>query len=165
MIPGRRQANVGLVTTDKGRCEVRELYTGHLLVRQPKTNPPWRQRNQNYFWWYTLFGPRSQTVDEAILQMQQDLLPLFEGGSHLALWSGREAAQVIAEAIESGELSKSALKKYERHGRIHSPHDKILKGKTSLYGLSDAEMSEMANFLPEELDNMFSTETRHGLRI
>ena len=39
--------------------------------------------------------------------------PLFEGGSHLALWSGREAAQVIAEAIESGDLSKSVLEKYE----------------------------------------------------
>ena len=40
-------------------------------------------------------------------------------------------------------------------------YDKILKGKTSLYGLSDAEISKMANFLPEELEHVSFTETRH----
>ena len=36
------------------------------------------------------------------------------------------------------------------------PYDKILRGKTALYELTDDEMSIMARCLPDELSNMSS---------
>ena len=82
--------------------------------------------------------------------------PLFEGGSHLALWSGRQAAQTIAEILKSNQpLSKKHLKAYETEWKkAFPPYSKILKGKTALYELTDEEMSIMARCLPEELGNM-----------
>jgi digeranylgeranylglycerophospholipid reductase len=82
--------------------------------------------------------------------------PLFEGGSHLALWSGRQAAQTIASVLKSDAiLSKQHLMKYENEWKkAFPPYSKILKGKTALYELSDDEMSIMARCLPEELGNM-----------
>ena len=62
--------------------------------------------------------------------------PLFEGGSHLA-WSGREAANVIAKAIASNDLSQQSLMAYERAlKKKFPPYHKILKGKTALYDLT-----------------------------
>jgi flavin-dependent dehydrogenase len=81
--------------------------------------------------------------------------PLFEGGSHLALWSGREAAKVIAEALKEEDLSSNRLMIYEKAWKKKfPPYDKILRGKEALYELSDEEMSFMAKCLPEELSNM-----------
>ena len=81
--------------------------------------------------------------------------PLFEGGSHLALWSGREAAQTIAAAISEGDLSDAKMQRYVKAWKKRfPPYHKILKGKTSLYDLSDKELSNMARCLPEELGSM-----------
>ena len=80
---------------------------------------------------------------------------MFEGGSHLALWSGREAANVIAKSIAANDLSKSSLMAYETAWKKRfPPYHKILKGKTALYELTDDEMSTMARCLPDELGNM-----------
>jgi digeranylgeranylglycerophospholipid reductase len=81
--------------------------------------------------------------------------PLFEGGTHLALWSGREAAQTLAAALKENDLSKDRLMAYERAWKKRfPPYNKILKGKTALYELTDDEMSAMARCLPQELGNM-----------
>jgi digeranylgeranylglycerophospholipid reductase len=81
--------------------------------------------------------------------------PLFEGGTHLALWSGREAAQTMAAAIKENDLSNKRLMSYERAWKKRfPPYNKILKGKTALYDLTDDEMSVMARCLPEELGSM-----------
>jgi flavin-dependent dehydrogenase len=80
---------------------------------------------------------------------------LFEGGTHLALWSGREAAQTLAAALKENDLSKDRLMAYERAWKKRfPPYNKILKGKTALYELTDDEMSAMARCLPQELGNM-----------
>ncbi|MEZ8033101.1 MAG: hypothetical protein QMC44_05550, partial [Candidatus Poseidoniaceae archaeon] len=94
--------------------------------------------------------------------------PLFEGGSHLALWSGREAAKTIASALQSESiLSKDQLMDYEKAWKkTFPPYSKILKGKTALYELTDDEMSIMARCLPEELGNMSPLQkVAIGLRI
>ena len=81
--------------------------------------------------------------------------PLFEGGTHLALWSGREAAVTLASAIKDGDLSGARLMAYEKAWKKRfPPYHKILKGKTALYELSDEEMSAMARCLPNELGNL-----------
>ena len=63
-------------------------------------------------------GPRSVTVDDGLILVGDAAgftSPLFEGGSHLALWSGRQAAQTIAKILKSNQpLSKKHLK--ERNG-------------------------------------------------
>ena len=44
-------------------------------------------------------GPRSVTVGDGLILVGDAAgftSPLFEGGSHLALWSGREAAELLA---------------------------------------------------------------------
>ena len=142
------------------------------MSENPKTNPPWRAEGikTRAFWWNdSYFWSRSQTVDEGLILVGDAAgftSPLFEGGSHLALWSGREAAQVVAEAMKPGTSQNRGLRNTKRHGETFPPYDKILKGKTSLYGLTDAEMSEMANFLPEELGNMSALQKLGiGLRI
>ena len=81
--------------------------------------------------------------------------PLFEGGSHLALWSGREAAHTISAAITQDDISDAMMQPYVKSWKkTFPPYHKILKGKTSLYELSDQELSNMAHCLPEELGKM-----------
>ena len=80
--------------------------------------------------------------------------PLFEGGSHLALWSGRQAALTIASVISKEICQTKACRVTLSVEEKFPPYHKILKGKTSLYDLSDKEMSNMARCLPEELGSM-----------
>ena len=81
--------------------------------------------------------------------------PLFEGGSHLALKSAVFAAQTAASAINSGDISGSNLAAYQAAWkREFPPYDKILKGKTALYNLSDDEMSLMGRCFPLEMSAM-----------
>ena len=71
------------------------------------------------------------------------------------MWSGREAAKVIAEALKEENLSGERLRAYEKAWKKKfPPYGKILRGKEALYELSDEEMSFMATCLPEELANM-----------
>ncbi|MEC7635953.1 MAG: hypothetical protein VYD58_06080, partial [Candidatus Thermoplasmatota archaeon] len=90
-----------------------------------------------------------------------------EGGTHLALWSGREAAQTVAAALGENNLSADRLMAYERAWKKRfPPYHKILKGKTALYELTDEEMSAMARCLPDELGNMSPVDKAFiGLKI
>ena len=103
-------------------------------------------------------GPREKTVDDGVILVGDAAgftSPLFEGGSHLALWSGREAAKVIAKALKEENMSRENLISYEKAWKkTFPPYNKILKGKEALYELTDEEMSFMARCLPEELSNM-----------
>ena len=52
-------------------------------------------------------------------------------------------------------MSEARLHAYEKAWKKRfPPYNKILKGKTALYDLTDEEMSIMAKCLPEELGNM-----------
>ena len=56
--------------------------------------------------------------------------PMFEGGSALAMTSGKFAAQVAAEAIAKNDTSARALSKYEKLWRKEFPdYHMIVSGK------------------------------------
>ena len=157
------RANVGLVTTDK-RGAIKYLNSfieDTYLDGKPTVNPPWRAdgiKVRPFGGTIPISGPRSRTVADGVILVGDAAgftSPLFEGGSHLALWSGRQAALTLAKAITDENLSESSLMAYERAWKKKfPPYHKILKGKTALYDLTDEEMSIMAHCLPEELGNM-----------
>ena len=165
MIPKKGgRANVGLVTTDKkGAIKyLNSFIEDTYLDGKPTVNPPWRAEGikvRPFGGTIPISGPRSVTVGDGLILVGDAAgftSPLFEGGSHLALWSGRQAAQTIASVLKSdGILSKQHLMTYESEWKkAFPPYSKILKGKTALHELSDDEMSIMARCLPEELGNM-----------
>ena len=158
------RANVGLVTTDKkGAIKyLNSFIQDTYLDGKPTVNPPWRPdgvKVRPFGGTIPISGPRSVTVGDGLILVGDAAgftSPLFEGGSHLALWSGREAAKTVASALHSKTiLSKDTLMGYEKAWKkTFPPYSKILKGKTALYELTDDEMSIMARCLPEELGNM-----------
>lgn len=164
MIPKEgERANVGLVTTDKkGAIRYLDSFIEDTYLKgKPTVNPPWRKDGMKikpFGGTIPISGPRSTTTGDGLILVGDAAgftSPLFEGGSHLALWSGREAAQVIAKAISKGDLSHANLKSYESAWKsTFPPYHKILRGKEALYNLSDSEMEAMAKCLPEELGNM-----------
>jgi digeranylgeranylglycerophospholipid reductase len=170
------RANVGLVTTDKkGAIKyLNSFIQDTYLDGKPTVNPPWRPdgvKVRPFGGTIPISGPRSVTVGDGLILVGDAAgftSPLFEGGSHLALWSGREAAKTIASALQSESiLSKDQLMDYEKAWKkTFPPYSKILKGKTALYELTDDEMSIMARCLPEELGNMSPLQkVAIGLRI
>jgi len=164
MIPKKgERANVGLVTTDKkGAIKyldkfVEDTYLKGKIIQ----NPGWRKpgiKPRPFGGTIPISGPREITTGDGLILIGDAAgftSPLFEGGSHLALWSGRAAAKTVASAIRTGDLSNEALQPYVRAWkRRFPPYDKILKGKTSLYELSDEQLSSMARCLPKELGSM-----------
>ncbi|MDP6869914.1 MAG: NAD(P)/FAD-dependent oxidoreductase [Candidatus Poseidoniaceae archaeon] len=164
MIPKKGdRANVGLVTTDKkGAIKyldrfVEDTYLKGKIIQ----NPSWRENGTKprpFGGTIPISGPRKITTGDGLILVGDAAgftSPLFEGGSHLALWSGREAAKTISEAILEGDLSNRRMQKYViAWKKKFPPYSKILKGKTSLYDLSDDELSNMARCLPEELGSM-----------
>ncbi len=164
MIPKKEgRANVGLVTTDKkGAVKYLDSFIEDTYLKpKPTANPPWRadgMKVRPFGGTIPISGPRSVTVADGLILVGDAAgftSPLFEGGSHLALWSGREAAQTIHSAIQRGSLEAKHLSGYEKAWKsTFPPYHKILKGKTALYDLSDEQMSVMARCLPEELGNM-----------
>ncbi len=164
MIPKKEgRANVGLVTTDKkGAVKYLDSFIEDTYLKEkPVANPPWRSdgiKIRPFGGTIPISGPRAVTVGDGLILVGDAAgftSPLFEGGSHLALWSGREAAQTIRAAIEKDDLSSKALGPYEKAWKsTFPPYHKILKGKTALYNLSDQQMSVMARCLPDELGSM-----------
>lgn len=164
MIPKKGdRANVGLVTTDKrGAIKYLDKFINDTyLDGKPIVNPMWRNQDSKvkpFGGTIPISGPREKTVEDGVILVGDAAgftSPLFEGGSHLALWSGREAAKVIAKALKEGDLSREKLMPYEKAWKkTFPPYNKILKGKEALYELSDEEMSFMAQCLPEELSDM-----------
>ena len=155
---------MGLVTTDKkGAIKyLNSFIQDTYLDGKPTVNPPWRAEGikvRPFGGTIPISGPRSITVGDGVILVGDAAgftSPLFEGGSHLALWSGRQAAQTIAALMKSDAVcSKDNLMAYEKEWKkAFPPYSKILKGKTALYELTDEEMSVMARCLPEELGNM-----------
>ena len=164
MIPKKGdRANVGLVTTDKkGAIKYLDKFINDTyLDGKPIVNPMWREQKTKvkpFGGTIPISGPREKTVDDGVILVGDAAgftSPLFEGGSHLALWSGREAAIVVAKALKEGDLSRKRLISYEKAWKkTFPPYNKILKGKEALYDLTDEEMSFMARCLPEELSDM-----------
>jgi len=157
------RANVGLVSEDK-KGLVKDLdafiETTHFSELEI-TNPPWRDESvsiRGFGGTIPISGPHEHTYADGLMLVGDAAgftSPLFEGGSHLALKSAVFAAQTAALAINSGDISGSNLAAYQAAWkREFPPYDKILKGKTALYNLSDDEMSLMGRCFPLEMSAM-----------
>jgi len=81
--------------------------------------------------------------------------PMFEGGTSLAMTSGKFAAQVAAEALSKGDTGKSALSKYESLWRAEFPdYHKLVGGKHTLYNFSDDELNRVGALIPQDLTTL-----------
>ena len=149
MIPKKGQrANVGLVTTDKKeQSSISDKFVEDTEFKgKTIQNPEWRKpgtKPKPFGGTIPISGPREITTGDGLILVGDAAgftSPLFEGGSHLALWSGRQAALTIASAISKGDLSNQSMQGYVKAWKKRfPPYHKILKGKTSLYDLSDKE--------------------------
>ena len=103
-------------------------------------------------------GPLGKTVDDGLILIGDAAWftsPLYEGGSHLGLMSGKYAADVAKEAIGKNDFSKEFLGKYEKLWKSDFPdYGKILKGRDTLYNFTDEELNEMSAVMPKELYGM-----------
>ena len=174
MIPKKEErANVGLVTTKK-KDKVKSLDSfiqDTYLNSNEKVDPPWRKKGTKikpFGGTIPISGPRNNTIDDGLIMVGDAAgftSPLFEGGSHLAMKSGKFAAQVAEEAIKKNKYSKIELKKYEKLWKEEfPPYHKILKGKKALYDLTDEELAIMASCMPDEMNGM-STITKLGVGV
>ena len=169
------RANVGLVTDDKkGAVKYLDSFIEDTYLNDlPKQNPPWRQDGRKirpFGGTIPISGPRPATSADGLLLVGDAAgftSPLFEGGSHLAMKSGMFAARVASSALSENDLSASRLKEYEIIWKKEfPPYNKILKGKTALYRLSDSELSFMGRCLPKEMSKMSAlTKLSVGLKI
>ncbi|MAT48693.1 MAG: hypothetical protein CMA27_02550 [Euryarchaeota archaeon] len=176
MIPKNKgRANVGLVTTEKkGAIKFLDSFISDTyLQNNEKINPPWRMEGKKikpFGGTIPISGPRNNTIDDGLIMIGDAAgftSPLFEGGSHLAMKSGKYAAEVAKKSIENGKYSKTDLKVYEKLWKSEfPPYHKILKGKTALYDLSDEELAIMASCMPDEMNGMsIFTKIGVGLKI
>lgn len=169
------RANVGLVTTEKkGAIKYLENFIEDTYLKtNPKANPPWRSEGTKirpFGGTIPISGPRKQTYSDGLMMVGDAAgftSPLFEGGTHLALKSGKFAAQVAVDALLANDVSKQQISEYERLWKNEfPPYDKILKGKTALYELSESELSFMGRCLPKEMGDMGGmTKLVVGLKI
>jgi digeranylgeranylglycerophospholipid reductase len=155
------RANVGLVTEDKPRTKkaLDEFITDTHFSDLEQVLPPWKGKGSPAFGGtIPISGPFDCTHHDGLMLIGDAAgftSPLFEGGSHLALKSAVFAAQTAVKAISEGNLSSERLSEYTRLWKAEfPPYDKILRGKTALFELSDDEMSVMATCFPDEMSDM-----------
>lgn len=176
MIPKNKgRANVGLVTTEKrGAIKFLDSFIDDTyLQKNRKIDPSWRKPGSKvkpFGGTIPISGPRNNTIDDGLIMIGDAAgftSPLFEGGSHLAMKSGKFAAEVAKKAIKDKDLSKLRLIEYERLWKSEfPPYHKILKGKNALYDLTDEELSIMASCMPDEMNGMsVFTKIGVGLKI
>ncbi len=115
-------------------------------------------------------GPVKNTVADGIMLIGDAAgftSPLFEGGTHLGLMSGRYAAQTAKKALDADDTSAKGLQEYEALWKAEFPdYSKLIHGKNALYGFSDAELADMGRFMPSELSNIpVSEKAKFGLKV
>ena len=105
-------------------------------------------------------GPVPNTYADGILLVGDAAgftSPMFEGGTGLAMTSGKFAAEVAAEAIKKGDTSKAGLAKYESLWRAEFPdYGKLVAGKDAVYNFNDDEWNRIGKLIPRNLTNLSS---------
>ena len=155
------RANVGLVTEDKSRTKkgLDEFIDATHFKNLEQVAPPWKKKgNPAFGGTIPISGPHENTHADGLMLVGDAAgftSPLFEGGSHLALKSAVFAAETAAKAIDSDDVTASALEEYSKAWKKEfPPYSKILRGKSALFDLSDDDMSLMAQCFPDEMSNM-----------
>lgn len=169
------RANVGLVTENrKGAVKDLDSFIENTHFNELiKENPPWRpgsDKVRGFGGTIPISGPHEKTHADGLMLIGDAAgftSPLFEGGSHLALKSAVFASEVAVKALREGDLSSEILSQYQKLWKSEfPPYEKILKGKTALYNLTDNEMSIMGRCFPEEMGEMgISGKAMVGIRL
>ena len=146
------RANVGLVCDDATLVRRNlDAFVGEWGLREKK--------NAKAFGGFIpASGPVRSTYSDGIM-LTGDAAgftsPMFEGGTALAMTSGKFAAQVAAEAIRKGDTSRAALAKYEKLWRMEFPdYSRLVGGKDAFYRFSDSELNQISSILPPDLTDV-----------
>lgn len=150
------RANVGLVTDQNIKAKI---FLDQFVARMGWTK---KTVAKTFGGMIPASGPLPKTYDDGVLLVGDAAgftSPLFEGGSHLSLMSGRFAAQVAKEALDKNDPSKTTLSKYETLWKAEFPdYAKIIGGKHALYGFSDEELKVVGSLMPPELAQISITQ-------
>ncbi|VVB99795.1 Digeranylgeranylglycerophospholipid reductase [uncultured archaeon] len=81
--------------------------------------------------------------------------PMFEGGTGLAMTSGKFAAQVAYDALQKGDTGKTALSRYEQLWKAEFPdYSKLVASKDAVYKFSDDEWNTIGKLIPKNLTTL-----------
>lgn len=148
------RANVGLVTNDPAntRTYLEQFIKEYGLQGKKKVG------KIAFGGFIPASGPVQTTYEKGLL-LAGDAAgftsPMFEGGTSLAMTSGKFAAEVAAEAIGNNDTSKEALSKYEKLWRSEFPdYNKLVGGKDRIYGFTDDELNKMSSLIPRNLTHL-----------
>ena len=103
-------------------------------------------------------GPVPNTYSDGLLLIGDAAgftSPMFEGGTGLAMSSGKFASEVAAEAIKKGDTSKIGLAKYESLWKAEFPdYGKLVSGKDAVYNFNDDEWNKIGKLIPKNLSKV-----------
>ncbi|OIO24384.1 hypothetical protein AUJ14_06340 [Candidatus Micrarchaeota archaeon CG1_02_55_22] len=146
------RANVGLVTNENNNAK---KYLDEFVKRMGWSG---KVVNKTFGGLIPASGPSPVTFSDGLLLVGDAAgftSPLFEGGTQLGLMSGKFAAQIAKRAVELNDYSKQSLSEYERLWKKEFPdYAPLVKGKDSLYALSDDELVAMVSTFPSELGTL-----------
>ncbi len=147
-----KRSNVGLVTNQKTKAND---FLKEFLKKEKWEN---KKTEKTFGGLVSSSGPLKKTFDDGIMLIGDAAgftSPLFEGGTSLAMASGKFAAEVAAKAVEKKDYSKEVLKEYKSLWKKEFPdYNKIIKGKKALYNLTEDELNFFASIIPEDLGNI-----------
>ncbi|MBI5226399.1 NAD(P)/FAD-dependent oxidoreductase [Candidatus Micrarchaeota archaeon] len=157
MIPkGNGRANIGLVTNDNTKAKI---YLDQFVAKMG-----WKDKVvvKTFGGLIPASGPLQNTVSDGVMLIGDAAgftSPLFEGGSHLGLVSGRYAAKVARKAVTLGDTSKKFLSQYEMMWKAEFPdYQKLIGGKHALYDMTDNELEFVGSIMPKELSHITTME-------
>ena len=160
------RANVGLVTNDAPSTrKYLEQFIDEYGLREKK-----KVGKMAFGGMIPASGPVPCTYSDGII-LAGDAAgftsPMFEGGTALAMTSGKFAAEVAAEAIAKGGASASALSKYESLWRAEFPdYAKLVGGKDAIYRFTDSELNRISSLIPRNLTHLpFLARAKVGAKV
>ncbi|HQT45483.1 MAG TPA: NAD(P)/FAD-dependent oxidoreductase, partial [Candidatus Micrarchaeota archaeon] len=146
------RANVGLVTDEKAKVKA--------YLNQFVKDMGWdkKKTQKSFGGLIPSSGPLPQTYDDGLMIVGDAAgftSPLFEGGTHLGLMSGKFAADVAAMAVSAKEYDSKVLCQYERLWSAEFPdYSKLIAGKDALYSFTDSDLGLIGRSFPKELSSM-----------
>lgn len=150
------RANVGLVTNDAPKTRAYlEKFIDEYGLRE-------KENKKAFGGLIPAGGPVPNTCADGLMLIGDAAgftSPMFEGGTSLAMTSGKFAAETAAEAIKKGDISKAGLASYEEKWREEFPsYSKLVGGKDKVYGFTDAELDKIAGVIPRDLTTISQTQ-------
>lgn len=158
------RANVGLVTNQNTKAKP--------FLDEFVKKMGWQQKKvvKTFGGLIPSSGPLKNTVSDGLMLVGDAAgftSPLFEGGTHLGLMSGRFAAEVAKQAVDRNDTSRRALVGYDALWQDAFPdYNKLIQGKMALYDFTDDELGALGGMMPAELANLgFSPKAKFAVDV